>query len=191
MKILAIADTVDPILYEHFDRGRWADVSLVLSCGDLPPQYLDFLCTSLSCPVLYVRGNHDTAYERDRYSGCFDLARHPWTDMGLTVVGFEGSQRYNGRDLQYSEGEMRRKVWRATRRLHQIDIVVTHAPPLGLQDRPDVCHSGFACYRDLIEQKHPRLFIHGHSHMFGAERRELRVGETKTINAFGHCLLEL
>jgi len=31
----------------------------VLSCGDLPPYYLEFLVTVLDVPLFDVRGNHD------------------------------------------------------------------------------------------------------------------------------------
>ena len=191
MKILAISDTIDRSLYEGFDRDRWRDVEMVISCGDLLPEYLDFLGTTLRCPVLYVRGNHDAAYPPDAYDGAVNLHGRVWQGMGLTVVGFEGSRWYNGRNLQYSERQMRWRVWRATRRLATVDIVVTHAAPLGCQDRPDQCHTGFACYRTLIERTHPKLFVHGHSHLYGTEPRTVQLGATAMVNAYGHCLLTI
>src|SRR5947209_13334434 len=32
---------------------------IVLSCGDLPSDYLEYIVTRLNVPLLYVPGNHD------------------------------------------------------------------------------------------------------------------------------------
>ena len=44
-------------------RRQYSDVDAVISCGDLPIAYLDFLATILSVPLFYVRGNHDESYD--------------------------------------------------------------------------------------------------------------------------------
>ena len=191
MNVLAISDSIDPLLYEHFDLARWRDVNVVISCGDLPPQYLDFLCTNLGCPVLYVRGNHDGDYDAAAYSGFFNLHGRSWSMNGVTMVGFEGCRQYNGHSVQYSEREMRSRVWRTTHRLANIDVVVTHAPPLGCNDLPDPCHAGFACYRELVEHRHPRFLVHGHSHLYGKSPRLTLLEGTTMVNAYGHYVLNL
>jgi calcineurin-like phosphoesterase family protein len=63
-RILAIADEVADSLYGPALRSHQPDV--VLSCGDLPFEYLEYIVTVLSVPLLYVPGNHDP-----------DLRRHP------------------------------------------------------------------------------------------------------------------
>jgi len=84
LTVLAIADAVSTLLYDYFDPDRWRDVDLVLSAGDLPPEYLDFLCTNLGVPVLYVRGNHDGHFEAQRYDGCLNVhGRHVVPPRGL------------------------------------------------------------------------------------------------------------
>src|SRR5438309_7445230 len=93
--ILAIADRVSETLYDHFRPERWRDVDLVLSCGDLPPEYLDFLCTTLNVPIFYVRGNHDGGYRSDRYDGCVNVHGRIVSWKGILIAGFEGSYRYN------------------------------------------------------------------------------------------------
>ena len=37
MKILAVADTEEKILWDFFDREVVRDVDLIISCGDLSP----------------------------------------------------------------------------------------------------------------------------------------------------------
>src|SRR5437868_14180469 len=112
IKILAVADAVSPLLYDYFCPERWQDVDLVLSAGDLPPEYLDFLASSLNVPVFYVRGNHDGSYGTAAYQGGESAHGRILQYRGLRVVGFAGSQRYKDGPLQYSETEMRRIVYR-------------------------------------------------------------------------------
>ena len=40
-------------------RRRYSDIELIISCGDMPPVYLEFITSVLSVPLFYVRGNHD------------------------------------------------------------------------------------------------------------------------------------
>ena len=51
MKILILADEECKSLWDYFDRSKLAGVDLVLSCGDLSPQYLSFIATFTSAPV--------------------------------------------------------------------------------------------------------------------------------------------
>ena len=52
MRILAIADQESPLLWDYFDRSYLEGIDLILSCGDLKPQYLSFLATFAHAPIL-------------------------------------------------------------------------------------------------------------------------------------------
>ena len=52
MKILAIADVEEKILWDFFDKELVRDVELIISCGDLSVHYLDFLVSMTNCPLL-------------------------------------------------------------------------------------------------------------------------------------------
>ena len=52
MKILALADVESPALWDYFEPDRLKDIDVIISCGDLAPQYLSFLATFFSGPVL-------------------------------------------------------------------------------------------------------------------------------------------
>ena len=42
MKILSISDFIEPSLYGRIEAQQFANVDLILSCGDLPPEYYVF-----------------------------------------------------------------------------------------------------------------------------------------------------
>ena len=70
MKILTVSDEVCKGLYDYYTPGKLDDYDLIISCGDLKPQYLSFLVTMTRVPLLYVHGNHDGRYEKTPPEGC-------------------------------------------------------------------------------------------------------------------------
>lgn len=70
MRILAIADEESKYLWDYFQKEKLEGIDLILSSGDLNPNYLSFLATFTTAPVLYVRGNHDDKYEKTPPDGC-------------------------------------------------------------------------------------------------------------------------
>jgi uncharacterized protein len=132
--VLAVADTRDRVLYEHFRAERWAKerVELIVSCGDLQPDYLDYLVSVFNVPCFYVRGNHDTAYGPPPTGGAVNLHERLVRHQGVRFLGLEGSPWYNGGPAQYREGQMRWMAFWAgwTIRLGGgVDVLVTHAAP--------------------------------------------------------------
>jgi uncharacterized protein len=196
MKILTVSDSIDPALYPVPDRQRFQDVSLILSCGDLAPEYLSFLVNMLSAPLYYVCGNHDIRHGTKPPQGGINLHARLLSFKGLNMLGLEGSMWYNGGPYQYTESEMRRMVrglrigiwWQGG-----IDVVIAHAPPRGVHDDQDLCHQGFETFRWLIHKYKPRYFIHGHIHRFFNEpsERVTTVDETQVINTYGCHILEV
>ncbi len=195
MKILAVADKRHRALYDYFDPGRWRDIDLVLSCGDLDAGYLSFLVTVISAPLLFVPGNHDLTYEKKPPEGCDPVDDAVLSVKGAVIGGLGGSFWYNGEDLQYTEGQMARRARRLVRRIKKfgrLDILITHAPPRGIHDQDDVCHTGFQAFLDLIEILHPRVLVHGHNHeVYGKKDRDVTIGTTRIINAYGYYSFEV
>jgi Icc-related predicted phosphoesterase len=59
-------------------------------------------------------------------------------------------------------------------------------------DAPDRAHRGFPAFTELITTYHPRVFLHGHSHLsYGMAKRCVQLDGTKVIDAHGHYLLDL
>jgi Icc-related predicted phosphoesterase len=191
--VLAVGDEIDGRLLEDRPPESVRGVRLVLSCGDLPGDYLDALANRFRVPLLYVRGNHD-GRSGDRLPPGENIHGRVVTVGGLRILGFEGSHWYNGEGVQYTEWQMwwmvmaaRPGVWRA----RGVDIVVTHAPPYGVHDASDVCHTGFKAFRALVGTLRPRYFVHGHTHLDYSPkaRRNTAVGHTQVINAFRHVVI--
>ena len=52
MKILVIADVESPYYWDFYSEDKLKGIDLIISCGDLAPQYLSFLVTLSHVPVL-------------------------------------------------------------------------------------------------------------------------------------------
>ena len=87
MKILLLADEELPGLWEFFQKDKLDGIDLILSCGDLKAEYLEFLVTMARCPLLYVHGNHDGSYSRHAPEGCEDIDGKLYDFHGLRILG--------------------------------------------------------------------------------------------------------
>lgn len=206
MKILAVTDETVERLYPLAASGHFADVGLILSCGDLPYTYLEYLVTMLNVPLCYVPGNHDPEFNpkraNTRAEGCENLDGRVTRVCGLTIAGLGGSPRYHPNGVnQYSQSEMVIRawglaaslLWNRLRHGRGLDILITHSPPLGIHDEDTQAHRGLRAINWLIRWCKPRYHLHGHIHFF---RRNLTpsvttVGLTKIINVFPYQVIEI
>lgn len=206
MKILAVSDLVLDRFYRPEIRELFRDVGLVLGCGDLPYEYLEFLVSSLNVPLLYVPGNHDPQYDAGNPSaqaeGCEILDRRVRQVKGLTIAGIGGSMRYQpDRPNQYTQAEMYLRMsafvpsllWHRFRSGARLDIVIAHSPPRGIHDDDDIAHTGFAAYVDFIRIFKPRYFIHGHTLVYKGNLVPpvTRLGSTSVINIYPYQIMEV
>ena len=194
MKILLVADEPCKALWDYYDGEKLKGIDLILSAGDLPPQYLSFLVTFANCPLLYVHGNHDAVYDQKPPDGCICIDDRIVEYGGVRILGLGGSMRYNGRPYQYTEKEMHRRAaklgWKI-RMKKGFDILLTHAPARGLGDQEDITHRGFETFRDLMDRYHPEYMVHGHVHMnYGYQIQRIRsYHDTTLINAYERHML--
>jgi Icc-related predicted phosphoesterase len=210
-RILAIADEVEQALYgEALNRLR---PDLIVSAGDLPFDYLENLVTRANVPLVYVPGNHDPDLARIVRSngtwsvpedvlpgpqGCDAADGLLLEASGLRIAGLGGSIRYKEGPNQYTQTQMR---WRALRlearaRLRlglrgALDVLVAHAPPLGVGDGEDPAHQGFAALHRLVGQLRPRLLVHGHVHPVHKRALDRTLGATRVVNVIPYKLLEV
>ncbi len=201
VNILAVSDHVAPLVYSDRIRERFGHVDLVLSCGDLPLGYLDFIVSTLNVPLYGVPGNHDhgaafsTLSARVLTPGTTNLHGRAVRAQGLTLAGLGGSLRYNGGPWQWSEAAVRRQLTSMMPRLllnklrygRWLDILVTHAPPRHVHDGEDRCHQGFEAFLPFLRHCRPRYHLHGHVHVYDNRTvTRTRVGDTVVLNAYGY-----
>ena len=196
MKILIVADEESPYLWDHYRPGMLSGIDLILSAGDLKPEYLSFLVTMASCPLLFVHGNHDGNYDRYPPEGCECIEDKIVTVNGIRILGLGGAKKYNGGPYQYSEREMKRRITKLKWKLWRsggFDILLTHSSVRGCGDADDIAHQGFEAFFPLLEKYQPAYLIHGHVHKsYGHElTRELPCGQTKVINGTGRYVIEI
>ena len=220
MKILIIADNVVPALWgtwSEYRENQLKDVELILSAGDLPKDYLEFLVTMINVPLLYVPGNHDTTYDERPPEGCVNIDGEVCEVPGVRVYGLGGSMRYKPGTNMYSESEMARRVallelklqlgtvigLDSRRRYFQsgkinsgskvTEIFLSHAPCRGHGDMDDLAHTGFECFNGLLNRHRPDYHCYGHVHMeYGMFRREsVHPSGTTLINTSGMYMLEI
>ena len=194
MKILALADTEAKSFYDYYRPGKLKDYDLILACGDLRVEYLEFLGTMVSCPLLYVHGNHDENWQREP-EGCICIDDCVYEYRGLRILGLGGAYRYREGPWLFTEREMKRRILRlsfALRRSGGFDILLTHAPARGINDFDSLSHRGFECFRTLLEKYRPQFFIHGHVHLnYGKDLPKLcRFGETTVVNAWEYSMID-
>jgi hypothetical protein len=211
-RILAIADEVVDSLGPETLRATRPD--LVISCGDLPFEYLEYVVTLASVPLVFVRGNHDPgrmrrpeerapalpgAWDHDPAlfpRGCIEVDGAVVRANNLVIGGLGGSVPYAKGPNRYTEAQMRRRAAVLAARTYlrgrrTIDVLVTHAPPRGVGDDDDPAHAGFAVFHDVIRRLSPTLLVHGHVHPYGPPPPESRIGSTRVLNAVGYRVIDM
>ncbi len=200
MKILAVSDRIDPLVYSDFCKERFKDIECIISCGDLPEHYLDFIVTNLNVPLFFVHGNHDPSGGKGILAGGVNLDERVIIYKGIIIAGLEGSCWYNGGIHQYTEREMYFKYlrllpalwWCKIRHKRFLDILVTHAPPQGVHEGSDIAHRGFSTFTHIIKKYQPRYHLHGHVHIYDHNQgRKEQFFNTQIINCYNYRIIEI
>jgi len=206
VRLLAIADEVTEALWGDTLLEFRPDV--IVSCGDLPFEYLENLVSRTDKPLLYVPGNHDPELRPSTLyagmsaqddgvgpAGCESIDERIVEAAGLRFAGLGGSVRYRPGPNQYTQREMARRAWRlrlrAWLRRQKVDVLVTHAAPAGYGDSDDPPHHGFNALVGLVTRLSPQLLIHGHVNNYGPRSPELTIGRTRIVNVIPFKLLDL
>lgn len=219
MKILCVADAVDPLVYSKYVKEQYKDVDLVISCGDLPLKYYEYIISSTNKDLAFVFGNHNLERLGEfssenqvlggyapsvsvvpEYVGEY-IDGKVWYDKkhDLILAGLGGCMRYNLGKHQFTEGEMRWRIikmlphlwWNKLVHGRYLDILVTHAAPYGIHDASDPCHVGCRMFLKFIHRFKPKYLLHGHIHL--TDLNTPRVDEVegcKVINVYQKYLLD-
>lgn len=222
MKLLCISDESDPLVYSKNITSRYADVDLIISAGDLPLKYYEFIVSSLNKPLYFVFGNHNLEYISQFESNPPQIIQYGTADgklqllpsfggdyvdgkvlynkkHHLIIAGLGGAMRYNKGKHQFTEREMFFRMLKMAPKLifnrifrgRYLDILITHAAPLGLGDDTDRCHQGFSTFLTFMQWFKPKYLLHGHIHLHDLNANRHHVYKrTKVINIFQSYILE-
>jgi len=216
LKILCISDQIDPLVYSSGIKERFGDIDMVLSAGDLPLDYLDFIISSLNKPLFFVFGNHHTeelkhykkmmstpfveTYREHFGCGAVHLGSKVKIEENFIIAGLGGSMRYNNGTNQFTEFQMFFEIaklfpklfWNRIFRGRYLDLLLTHAPPKGIHDKNDKCHWGFKSFLWFMKTFKPKYLVHGHIHLYDlCDVRCTKWENTTVINAYNHYVIEL
>ena len=210
VRVLVIADEEAPGL--HVQKLRDLSPELVLAAGDLPWRYLEYVGSSVDAPMVFVPGNHDPeiararmgrngAYTKDgmpcdgpRPHGATDADRRVIEVAGLRIAGLGGCVRYKPGPHQYTQRQYdrrARRLMRAAKRAGAVDVLLTHAPPLGLGDGEDLPHVGIEALHTVLERLQPTWHLHGHIHPYGQQMPDRRVGPTTIRNVIPWRMIDI
>ena len=206
-RVLVVADTVHPYIYRDAFPSGLEPLDLVLCAGDLPGSYIEFIATKVTCPVVWVHGNHGEEKVKD-YLGNYlppggAIAAHGKLVRvaGLSIVGWGGAPKYreNGEGM-YTGLEARIGLtrlgpqlwWNERRNGQAVDIMLTHAAPPGPHAGKDFAHRPCKEIGDFMRRHKPGLLVHGHMHAYDGKQLEYSDDcGTRVVNAFGYSVLEV
>lgn len=193
-------------MYTLSSSGHFQDVELILGCGDLSYEYLEYLVTVLNVQMLYVPGNHDPKFDlmrREAYAeGGVNVDLKIVRCKKFLIGGFGGSIQYRPDGTnQYTQAEAYSRVIRMLPRLllnriqygRALDILISHSPPFGIHDDSDPAHHGLKALNWLIRMAQPRYHFHGHIHLYkrNLENIETIIGLTRIINVYPYKTIEV
>jgi Icc-related predicted phosphoesterase len=192
-------------MYTLSNSGHFQGVELILGCGDLPYEYLEYIVTFLNVPMMYVPGNHDPKYDLARKEtfaeGGINLDLKIIRHNKFLIGGFGGCIRYRPDGInQYTQADAYSRAFSMLPRLllnriqygRALDILISHSPPFGIHDDSDPAHHGLKAINWLIRVAQPRYHFHGHIHIYkrNLENIETNIGLTKVINVYPYKTLE-
>jgi len=185
VRILALADApphrpVADLVAEHRP-------ALVVLLGDLQPAWVADVAT-LDVPRIGVHGNHDAPGLLGRL-GAEDVHLRAVDVGGVRFAGLAGAPAYSrgASAFEWTPAQAQALV----ARLPAADVLVTHTPPLGVDDEPDdPVHRGFAALGPWVARHRPRWLLHGHTQP-DPRRRVARIGATRVVHVRGDAIVEL
>lgn len=202
MRLLIVADTAHT--WPTNAEGRYDLAPLVrahapdalVSLGDFDDLHAEVMARSGAPAVYGVYGNHCVS-DYMAGNGIVDLIGDRSVPAGFGTLELPGHQPVSVLSVQgcvrYKPGAgdvlfTQEQYAAVLDRLPAADLVITHAPPLGVNDAPDDAHVGVEALRRWVDRHQPRWLIHGHTYENPPRSRH---GRTEIIYVHGHAVVDL
>lgn len=210
-KILCISDQIDPLVYDKKITERFKEADFILSAGDLPMEYLDFIQSALKKPLFFVFGAHylkaltyyhpemaektqDGTVNVYKKNNQFKSAAGKYLGFkavyheGLLIAGISGAKKRNDGKNRFSEAQMKRRLFKLgfTLLLNKLRYgrfvdILITHAPPALSTEDLNETCGFKCFVPFIKFFKPRFLVHGHLHIHGTEKNRLCTFEKTEI----------
>ena len=164
MKILHISDTHN----KHRDLGTLPKADLIVHSGDFTMagsdvealDFLEWLCDLPYKHKIFIAGNHDDCMIDGTLEGLPDNV-HYLHNSGVTIdgVSFYGVPML----AELVNGEMR-LMEHYNLIPEEVDVLITHQPPLGILDGIGNIHYGSVKLLNRVAIVKPKLHLFGHAH---------------------------
>ena len=154
MKLLIVADshTIKSKDIQYIRNMRKDICDGVLFLGDIQEPVLELICNQFPEQFkLGVLGNHDT-YGMFNRLPIEDLHKKVIVKEDVSFAGFEGSLRYKN---SYYPAYHQEEVEEYLNDLEQVDILISHNSPYGINERPDRQYEGFKAIEKYLEERNP------------------------------------
>lgn len=154
MRILKISDTHN----KHQQLTNLPVADVIVHCGDFADngteeEVLDFLNWFIGLPYphkIFVTGNHDLClWDAEGIEGLPQNV-HFLQDCGCEIDGV----KFFGLAYNHSESLIP----------NDIDILITHEPPVMILDESNGVHWGNAPLRNKVQEIRPKYHLFGHAH---------------------------
>jgi Icc-related predicted phosphoesterase len=159
MKTLVIADRnpyIDiPVLCQQ------KAIELIVTLGDLTREDILGLTQITHIPKIGVYGNHDSGNYMEEL-GIWDMHLKTWSYGGISFGGFQGCVRYkdNPDAIMCTQAEATQLMGG----FPYVDVFLSHCPPRGINDEPEIAHQGFDALRTYLDAYQPKIWLHGHTY---------------------------
>ncbi len=165
MKILHLSDTHGK--HREITTMPLADVlvhsgDFTLSGGDMEAlDFIEWLCDLPYKHKIFIAGNHDDCMLDATLEGLPDDV-HYLSDNGITI---DGVSFYGAPMFVTFEGEDLKEIEHYEQIPDNIDILITHRPPLGILDSiDDKLHYGSSILLDKVSKIKAKMHLFGHVH---------------------------
>lgn len=185
MRALIIADRRPRINIAEFVGLN--DIELIITLGDLTREDVLQLAHISTIPKIGVYGNHDSGNYMPEL-GIWDMHLKTWDFHGLKFGGFQGSVRYkdNPEAIMYTQAEAQQML----AGFPKVDVFISHCPPRGINDEPEIAHQGFDALRAYLDAEQPKVWLHGHTYPT-EETIVKRHGPTRVEYVYEYKMLDL
>ena len=185
MKTLVIADRRPDIDIASTISAE--NIELVITLGDLTREDILALAAIKHIPKIGVYGNHDSGTYMPEL-GIWDMHLKVWDFSGLRFGGFQGCVRYkeNPDAIMCTQDEANALM----KNFPSVDVFISHCPPRGINDEPEIAHQGFDALRTYIDGYQPKVWLHGHTYPTD-ETVVKQHGNTRVEYVFKYKILEL